>query len=232
MSGPSLPENSFISFTTLPSASPFYTDGALSFVASVLTHQDRPQASTLSPVASSSASSSRTQSADSSTTLVHSYPPTPTQEIGSLPLSSHSNSVATKFLLAPHSTSHAARTEQQSVWTRIMATVRNHHPSRSLSFTLCPLPELLTTTATSALGDERGHDPLIIPTPLLTFHDRTPLWTVRSTTGLIEINTKMEREFGVNRVFWIAVALAYLDFLEDREVSTLSCTFEISLMKV
>jgi len=51
----------------------------------------------------------------------------------------------------------------------------------------------------------------------LTFHDRTPVLTVRSVTGLLELDEKAECELGVAPSFWIAIALTYLDFLEDRE---------------
>lgn len=59
------------------------------------------------------------------------------------------------------------------------------------------------------------------PTPLLTFHDRTPLLTAASVTGLLVIDRAEERMLGVETSFWVAVALAYWEFLEDREVSTL-----------
>jgi len=51
----------------------------------------------------------------------------------------------------------------------------------------------------------------------LTFHDRTPVLTVRSVTGLLELDERVERDLGVAQSFWIAIALTYLDFLEDRE---------------
>lgn len=42
--------------------------------------------------------------------------------------------------------------------------------------------------------------------------------TARSVTGLLELDDGVERDLGVTQSFWIAVALTYLDFLEDREV--------------
>jgi len=56
-------------------------------------------------------------------------------------------------------------------------------------------------------------------TPLLVFHDQTPVLTVRSLTGLIEMDRAEESYLGVDTSFWIAVALTYLEFLEEREVS-------------
>lgn len=49
------------------------------------------------------------------------------------------------------------------------------------------------------------------------------MFTVRSVTGLLELDEKVEREFGVAQSFWIAIALTYLDFLEDREVRSNDC---------
>lgn len=57
-----------------------------------------------------------------------------------------------------------------------------------------------------------------MPSPLMTFHDRTPILTVGSVTGLLEIDRAEERILGVDTSFWIAVSLTYLEFLEEREV--------------
>jgi hypothetical protein len=43
--------------------------------------------------------------------------------------------------------------------------------------------------------------------------------TVHAITGLLEIDKAAERMLGVQSSFWVAVALTYLDFLEDRQVS-------------
>lgn len=42
---------------------------------------------------------------------------------------------------------------------------------------------------------------------------------LRSLSGMIELNQVEERTLGVETSFWIAVALTYLEFLEEREVS-------------
>lgn len=55
------------------------------------------------------------------------------------------------------------------------------------------------------------------PPPLLTFLDETPTFSVR-TQGSLEINSRMEARFGVDRAFWISVSLAFLEFLEQRDV--------------
>ena len=155
-----------------------------------------------------------------SSPTVHSYPPTPTAS-SSVPSSPRippsklegSQDIHRKrptrinpFLLAPHSLTHVPQPDQQpSFFGRVLSTFRNHTPSHSLSFTLSPiLPTPPQTPPT--------------PTPLLTFHDRTPVLTVRSVTGLLELGERVERDLGVAPSFWIAIALTYLDFLEDREV--------------
>jgi len=56
------------------------------------------------------------------------------------------------------------------------------------------------------------------PTPLLTSQDRTPVLTVGSVTGLLELDERVKPDLGVAQSFWIAIVLTYLDFFEDREV--------------
>ncbi|KAI0309997.1 hypothetical protein OF83DRAFT_1179008, partial [Amylostereum chailletii] len=57
-------------------------------------------------------------------------------------------------------------------------------------------------------------------TPLLTFTDTTPVFTVRASSGVLEIDLdevgRLGR-LGVDLGFWVAVSLAYGDFLTDRE---------------
>lgn len=60
------------------------------------------------------------------------------------------------------------------------------------------------------------------PPPLLTFLDETSLFSMK-TTGTIEVNAKLEARLGVDRSFWIAIALAYLEFLEERDVRLRRC---------
>lgn len=64
---------------------------------------------------------------------------------------------------------------------------------------------------------------------VLVFHDRTPVLTVRSLTGLIELERTEEQVLGVDTSFWIAVALTYLEFLEEREVSNSSLSIPNTL---
>jgi hypothetical protein len=55
------------------------------------------------------------------------------------------------------------------------------------------------------------------PIPLMIFHDQTPLFTVRTLSGMLEIDQGEEQDLGVDTSFWVAVGLTYLDFLEERE---------------
>ena len=130
-----------------------------------------------------------------------------------------------QFLLAPHSAPHVPGPlpgEQRSLFTRALSLFQNNKPSHSVSFTLCALdrPGNAPQVAGSSLEPRQRLSQLIpkLPSPLLTFHDRTPILTVGSVTGLLEIDRAEERILGVDTSFWIAVALTYLEFLEEREV--------------
>ncbi|KAF8525728.1 hypothetical protein JB92DRAFT_3108619 [Gautieria morchelliformis] len=46
--------------------------------------------------------------------------------------------------------------------------------------------------------------------------DRMPMFSML-TMGLLEIIKGIERQLGVDPRFWVAVALAYLDFLTERD---------------
>ncbi|KAF8497360.1 hypothetical protein JB92DRAFT_2987225, partial [Gautieria morchelliformis] len=54
--------------------------------------------------------------------------------------------------------------------------------------------------------------------PLLTFMDRTPTLFML-TTGWLGINKGIEGQLGVDPRFWVAVALACLKFLTERDMS-------------
>jgi len=55
------------------------------------------------------------------------------------------------------------------------------------------------------------------PRPIVTFHDRTPVWTVRSTNGVLEIDSAQVKSLGVDITFYVACALTYLEYLSERE---------------
>ncbi|KAG1753705.1 uncharacterized protein EDB91DRAFT_1343096 [Suillus paluster] len=148
---------------------------------------------------------SHVMSMDSMST-VHSYPPTPSaapimitpstpqsfsallQEIPQSPIAAQKRAPrpqATKisqFLFAPPFTPHIPG-PQSGDQTRTLSMFKNRHR----------LSQIIRTT----------------PTPLLTFHDRTPVLATASVTGLLEIDRAEECILGVDTSFWIAVALAY-----------------------
>lgn len=56
---------------------------------------------------------------------------------------------------------------------------------------------------------------------LLTFYETTPTFTMGSpTSGIVELDEGIARLLGVDRGFYIAVCLAFLQFLEDKQVHT------------
>ncbi|KAH0833958.1 hypothetical protein J3R83DRAFT_11175 [Lanmaoa asiatica] len=199
----------FIPLLPVPRSSPNFTDAALSFSCRTNAYPS-PPASTAGDSHKSS-----TDSLASDSTAVHSYPPTPPAAPSVAPASPPPidakldgiESVPTRiskkapkltptkiaqFLLAPHSSPHVPGPqpgEQSSLFTRALSLFQNHKPSHSASFTLCTLDR-----------------------------PRTPILTVGSVTGLLEIDRAEERILGVDTSFWIAIALTYLEFLEEREV--------------
>ncbi|KAG8873131.1 hypothetical protein FRB97_007000 [Tulasnella sp. 331] len=53
---------------------------------------------------------------------------------------------------------------------------------------------------------------------LITFHDTTPTFSLGShTSGVIELDDGIARILGVDKGFYIAVTLAFLQFLEDKQ---------------
>jgi len=228
---PSFPRGSFIYLSPVPKTSPFYVEGALSFQCRVNSRKSAKLEDCPSVEKSSmeSLTPTLTESLDNT---AHSYPPTPPfspsseEETSKSPsLITHGSSEVRQFLLAPHSSPHVPQQESSSFLSRALAAFKNNKPSHSLSFTLCPLPlNNIPNLQTNELSASSHLHSLSLgaiihpsPDPLLTFHDRTPLWTFGSSTGLMEIDVALEREAGVNRSFWVCLALAYMEFLTERE---------------
>ncbi|KAI0798181.1 hypothetical protein C8Q75DRAFT_870928 [Abortiporus biennis] len=235
---PSFPPGVFINLAPLPKSSPYHTDSALTFAC----RTNSPAAYTVVP--ESNVASSSTLSLDSDVTLTdytprdssHSYPPISPQlsprasqtmspriaeaafQASRSPRSSRQSLFVagrvTNFLLTPHSAPHVPhQPETTSIFTRMFSALKNNAPSHSASFTLSPIP----SAAVANIPENEVAAPLPIPQPLLAFHDRTPVWTVRSTTGIIELDTKYIQSLGVDTSFYIACALTYLEFLSERE---------------
>ncbi|OJA16827.1 hypothetical protein AZE42_09810 [Rhizopogon vesiculosus] len=212
----------------MPRSSPSYTDAALSFSCRTNAPPDRQSSSSTSKISEDSMSA------------VHSYPPTPPaapiaittpspqsvkawlEEIAPSSIAAQkraSRPEATKisqFLLTLYVVAPQPGLDRTSFITRALSIFSNNRPLQTASFTLTPFNPSPSPNPPSA-GSRMSQ---IIPatsTPLLTFHDRTPLLTAASVTGLLEIDRAEERMLGVDTSFWMAVALAYWEVLEDRE---------------
>lgn len=230
---PGFPPGAFIPLIPVSRTSPHYTDAALSFTSR--TNITGPFQGGDTPESGRASSSS-----------VHSYPPSPPvalvnppspstvhAELQETPKSQKqklalSLTQVTQFLLSPHSTQPVQPTSS-SIFARALSVLKNHRPSHSNSFTLSripvttntplsPPPPYVGTPGTPAEISQTSTANLSVapPPPVLVFHDRTPVLTVRSLTGLIEIDRTEEQLMGVETSFWIAVALTYLEFLEER----------------
>ncbi|KAJ7055641.1 hypothetical protein C8F01DRAFT_455295 [Mycena amicta] len=172
-----------------------------------------------------------------STSSVHSYPPTPppaptlvVHPPTPADVQAHLNQsqqrqrpppqVITQFVLAPYQIDGGLKPEEMSFFQRALSAIRKNSAGPSYSFTLGrvepvsppPLPTLPPSSpSTTALA----------PTPaiphLITFTDRTPAMTVHAITGLLEVSQAEEQMLGVESSFWVAVALTYLEFLQEKE---------------
>ncbi|KAG1894905.1 uncharacterized protein F5891DRAFT_1194715 [Suillus fuscotomentosus] len=204
---PSFPPGVSISLLPIPRTSPNYIDAALSL--SCLTNT--PSTVIHSP--------STSKMSIDSTSTVHSYPPTPPPaSIMITPPTPQSISARNTILVgtAFYTTHPGAATRRADIIPiRALSMFKNNRPSHSASFTITPLNR--PSPQPPGSGHRISQIIPMTPTPLLTFHDRTPLLTLASVTGLLEINRAEERILGIDTSFWIAVALAYWDFLEDRE---------------
>ncbi|KAI1795463.1 hypothetical protein LXA43DRAFT_992936 [Ganoderma leucocontextum] len=147
--------------------------------------------------------------------------------LGSPPLRA-AQSAVTHFVVTPRPLAPPA--EQASVLSRLFAVIKSNAPSHDYSFTLAPIPAAAMGSSSPTFATTSGSAPpagvarpgqastnTLTPVPLLTFQDRTPVWTARCSSGLIELDEGQCRVLGVDPVFYVAVALTYLEFLEERE---------------
>ncbi|KAI9061832.1 hypothetical protein FKP32DRAFT_1594033 [Trametes sanguinea] len=155
-------------------------------------------------------------------------PPTQPRRLPSNPRRQTVQSAVTHFVLTPHAHEPPSATQAASLLTRLMSVIKSNAPSHSYSFTLSPIPSapLPQPSSVDVIGTNMasgaGANPLT-PRPLLTFHDRTPVWTARCNSGVIEMDERQVRVLGVEPAFYVAVALTYLEFLQEREVSVIRC---------
>lgn len=241
------PPGVFIPLTPVPPSAPYHAEAAMSF-----------NSRTNIPVTIPTQTPSDAPPSDlHSYPPTPSQSPT---ELQRRPVSLIPASQITQFILSPSSIPPEADDPDSSFFSRALSVIKSHRPSRSNSFTLSrilhppkrdgvssPPPPYLSNASSSSfeqvptplpplpdittpLGHYQQSHP-VLNSPLLVFHDRTPLLTIRSLTGLIELNQVEERTLGVDASFWIAIALTYLEFLEEREVNfSLACFIVLSLI--
>jgi hypothetical protein len=207
---PAFPPGAHVALRAPPRGDPGSADGALVF--GCRTHappraSDTPGPHSYPPTpgaldGTSTLSSSRVQLAQTpSTTALAAASSTTLVSSPSEPAPTSASSQITEFLLAPHTALSGAPAPSAGLLARALATLRTRQPAPTYSFQLSP-----RASAPSA-------------PPLLAFHDHTGAFAVASTTGVLELDTALAQALGVHPSFWVAIALAYLEFLEDREVS-------------
>ncbi|KAH9919030.1 uncharacterized protein B0H18DRAFT_1122727 [Fomitopsis serialis] len=216
---PSFPPDVFIPLLPLPQTSPYYLDSALTFAC----RNPPPFSLTISSVLNFE-QSQETAEKDADKTqdiTTHDVPklggydfkPPPGRTATSSP---PAKSPITHFVLSPQSRVTPQQAERSSLFTRMFSALKTNAPAHSYTFALSPIPDPWAPSTPSAQGQYRDAAPST-PIPLLTFFDQTPVWTVNSVSGVIEIDMKLVRSLGVETSFYIAVALTYLDFVSDRE---------------
>ncbi|KAF9265094.1 hypothetical protein L218DRAFT_182497 [Marasmius fiardii PR-910] len=227
---PTFPPGVFIPLIPLSPNSPHYAQGALTFrsrtsIPSVKDAETPTQRST-------------STAKDTSTSTVHSYPPTPptvpslvlqpasppssppvsTSKLLSDPPTkiSWSSTSINDFVIAPC----LPAATSPSLFSRIVSAIRDNETLGSNSFTIS---RIAVQAPPPYVSISAGNDPSSSsnPTsvkclPLLTFRDRTSLLTARSMNGILEMDQTEERLLGVDSAFWITVALTYLDFVNDK----------------
>ncbi|KZT34959.1 hypothetical protein SISSUDRAFT_223680 [Sistotremastrum suecicum HHB10207 ss-3] len=216
---PSFPPGSFVSIN--PSSSSLSVEeGSLEFGcrtnvwsptwAEGSTHSPRVSLVPLSPAAKARASEE------------HSYPPTPSPtSLSRSPPPAFSSlyppqSQITKFVLKP--TPHAAPSSDSYAKTLLNRAVTTF--KHTLSFSLSPLlasdsPE--SVDPGHALPIHRSHHANSTH-PLLTFVETstsTLVWSAQS--GVLQVDEGMAAQLGVDMSFWVAVSLAYWEYLGERE---------------
>jgi len=130
----------------------------------------------------------------------HSYPPSVSNSPGS---STHTliplpQSQITKFVLKP-----ALQNPGSSLIWRTLSRFQH-----VLSFAV--LPAEVDTNEVHGHGDEFGLNQLV------SFKESSPS-SFATSSGTIGINESLAAQMGVEKSFWITIALAYWEFLNERE---------------
>ena len=241
---PRFPQNGFIPLVPVLPSSPYHLPGSLKFSwRTNVVHPSYPNSlpsipspSPRLPGASSHSSTDSdvtlTDAPDGQFSPVHTYPPAPTppRAVVSPPSPNavhakldqlaQARVMTSQFILLPHTHAAATAPASEGLFSRALRALKNSAPTHSNSFTLCALPDGPPPTPEAS-----HHHHLHLSrtafglAPLLTFEDTTPVFSVGSSTGVFEIHLDDIEKLGLNLGFWIAVALAYGEFVGDREVS-------------
>jgi hypothetical protein len=102
------------------------------------------------------------------------------------------------------------------LFLHFVRSVLNHillFPLRMIqSFHILPPPCLFPSLPPSPSSSNRT-----TPRPILTFRDTTPLLSSGTTQGVLTLDEGMVKVLGVERGFWICLALCWLEMMEERE---------------
>ena len=242
---PNFPRGLFVSLISVPPSSPYYSPSSLKFscrtkvTSPSSVSANRPSPSHRIPIASHSSTDSDVTLTDATSgqlSPTHTYPPAPTPpsllaappspsavhaKLDQLAQRRHprTRSVISQFILSPP-TRASATLVSEGLFSRALRALRNGAPTQTNSFSLSPLPDGSTLAPTEGAPHhfhslQMAHG----PAPLVTFHDTTPVFSIGSSTGVFEVHIDEVGKLGVDLGFWIAIALAYGEFLGDREVS-------------
>ena len=241
---PRFPQNVFIPLVPVTPSSPYHLPGSLKFSCRTnVVPASHPNIPLSIPSPSPRLPASSHSSTDSDVTLTdvpngqlsptHTYPPAPTppRAVVSPPSPSAVHAkldqltqpqvIVSQFILLPHTHAAAAAPASEGLVSRALRALKNSAPAHSNSFTLCPLPD--DPPPTPEVTHHHHHSHLSRGAfglaHLLTFEDTTPVFSVGSSTGVFEIHLDQIERLGLDLAFWIAVALAYGEFVGDREVS-------------
>ena len=151
----------------------------------------------------------------------HSYPPSSqnssSQDESSLLVESNHT---LPFLLSTDLMAPSAEPKATTFFGRVLDIFKGKNSDFSSSFVLASIGDSVRfSQPDDVLHPAQGTTQNPPYVTMLTYRDQTPLFTFRSTTGLLQIDSGLERQSDVDISFWIAVTLTYLDYLHDREVS-------------
>ena len=246
---PSFPRNIFVPLIPVPPSSPYHSPGSLKFscrTSAIDSSTTLASASQSSPSPCPPGTFHSSTSSDATLTDVprgqfsptHTYPPPPTPpsvlvsppspsavhaklDQLSQPRLRQTHSVVSQFILSAHS--HATPASE-GLFSRALRALRNNAPTHTNSFSLSPLPNGPPPVREENAGHHHMHFSHAVPgpVPFLIFHDTTPVFSAGSSTGVFEVDLDAVDQLGVDLGFWITIALAYGEFIGDREVGWLA----------